>query len=252
MNQNIYVDNHFCTAGMSLKNAKAKSQYNLALHAGSERSHSLANRGALLEELGYTIGDLVCANQTHSNHFQKVDKSDAGKGARSIEDAIPDTDALYTREAGLVLSSFSADCVPITFYHEAEGLIGAVHSGWQGTVKELVPRLFAHLIDGEGCTADGFHAQIGMALGQEKFEVDEDVFLKFQALGYADRFIEFNKETGKYHIDNQLAVKAQLEQAGVSPEHITADRSCTYMSPQGFSYREDKQCGRHMAFIVKK
>lgn len=252
MNRKTYIDNDSYTAGMTIKDLHTDSHNNLALHAGNDRAHSLANREALLSTLGYTIADLVCANQTHSSHFQKVTHADAGKGARTTEGAFLDTDALYTREAGLVLSSFAADCVPVTFYHVTEELVGAVHSGWQGTVKELVPQLFAHLTGSEGCDPAGFRVQIGMALSQEKFEVDEDVYLKFKALGYADPFIEFNEATGKYHIDNQLTVKTQLERAGVLPEHIDIDRSCTYMSPDGFSYREDKQCGRHMAYIVKK
>ncbi|MBT2583319.1 polyphenol oxidase family protein [Planococcus sp. ISL-109] len=252
MNRKTYIDNDSYTAGITVKDLHTNSHNNLALHAGSERAHSLANREALLASLGYTLDDLVCANQTHSNHFREVTRADGGKGVRTTEDAIPDTDALYTREAGLVLGSFTADCVPVTFYHVTEGLAGTVHSGWQGTVKELVPRMLVHLTGSEGCAPEGFRVQIGMALSQEKFEVDEDVYLKFKALGYADPFIEFNEATGKYHIDNQLTVKTQLERAGVLPEYIEIDRSCTYMSPDGFSYREDKQCGRHMAYIVKK
>lgn len=252
VNNKTYIDNDFYTAGITLKDPQTKSENNMALHAGSDREHSLANREALLASAGYPLEELVCANQTHSNHFRQVTREDGGKGARSTEDALPDTDALYTRDSGLMLSSFTADCVPVTFYHVTEDLIGAVHSGWQGTVKELVPRLFAHLTGEERCAPDGFRVQIGMALSQDKFEVDEDVFLKFQALGYADPFIDYNEATGKYHIDNQLTVKTQLERAGVPPEHIAIDRSCTFKSPDGFSYREDKQCGRHMAYIVKK
>ncbi|MDE4086726.1 polyphenol oxidase family protein [Planococcus maritimus] len=252
MNRKTYKDNDSYIAGITLKDPQAKGGNNLALHAGTDREHSLENRKSLLASLGYSIDELVCANQTHSNHFQKVSHADAGKGARTLDDAITDTDALYTRDKGLVLSSFAADCVPITFHHVTEELVGAVHSGWQGTVKELVPKLFAHLIANENCAPEGFRVQIGMALSQEKFEVDEDVYVKFKTLGYAGPFIEFNEETGKYHIDNQLTVKTQLERAGIPAEHIDIDRSCTFKSPDGFSYREDRQCGRHMAYIVKQ
>ena len=252
LNRKTYIDNDSYTAGISVKDPLAKGENNMALHAGIDREQSLENRKVLLTALGYTTDELVCAHQTHSKHFQKVSQADAGKGAQTLDDAIADTDALYTRDAGLVLSSFAADCVPVTFYHVTEELIGAVHSGWQGTVKELVPHLFAHLIAKENCTPDGFRVHIGMALSQEKFEVDRDVYAKFNALSYADPFIDFNETTGKYHIDNQLTVKTQLLRAGVPAEHIHIDRSCTFKSPDGFSYREDKQCGRHMAYIVKK
>ena len=75
------------------------------------------------------------------------------------------------------------------FYNEVEGLVGVIHSGWQGTVKEITLKLFEHLAQVEQCDPTDFHVQIGPALSQEKFEVDADVYVKFKDLGYADDFI---------------------------------------------------------------
>ena len=94
--------------------------------------------------------------------------------------------------------------------------------------------------------------QIGPALSAAKFEVDTDVSEKFAALKYADEFITFNEETNKYHIDNQLVVKTQCQLAGIPEENIAIDRTCTYIEPQAFSYRENRSCGRHVSFIVRK
>ena len=62
----------------------------------------------------------------------------------------------------------------------------------------------------------------------------------------------YNGQTLKYHIDNQQTVKKQCELAGIPAEQITIDRTCTYVSTDGFSYRQDKQVGRHLSFIMKK
>lgn len=78
------------------------------------------------------------------------------------------------------------------------------------------------------------------------------MFDKFRALGYADEFMFYRSETGKYHIDNQKTVKKQCELVGIPSDRIKIDPTCTYISKVGFSYREDKQTGRHMSFIVKK
>ena len=169
-----------------------------------------------------------------------------------MDTAIADTDALYTYEPNLLLCSFTADCVPVIFYNEVNGLIGVIHSGWQGTVKEITSKLFEHLIQDEQCNPSDFHVQIGAALSQEKFEVDEDVYVKFKDLGYADDFMYYNDKTNKYHIDNQQTVKKQCELAGIPAEQITIDQTCTYLNPDGFSYRQDKQSGRHLSFIMKK
>lgn len=62
----------------------------------------------------------------------------------------------------------------------------------------------------------------------------------------------YNDDTDKYHIDNQLTVKMQCKLAGIPAERIRIDWTCTYVDPDGFSYREDKRCGRHLGFVVKK
>ena len=224
----------------------------MALHACENPDNIIENRKKLADSLQLELSDFVCATQTHSANFHRVTLDDKGRGAERIDTAIADTDALYTYERNLVLCSFSADCVPVIFYNEVNGLIGVIHSGWQGTVKEITSKLFKHLTQVEHCNPSDFHVQIGAALSQEKFEVDEDVYLKFKDLGYADDFMYYNDDTHKYHIDNQLTVKKQCELAGIPAERIKIDRTCTYVNPAGFSYREDRQCGRHLGFVVKK
>ncbi|WKA55643.1 peptidoglycan editing factor PgeF [Planococcus shixiaomingii] len=252
MKTNMYINNEKFLAGMTMKDGAAPELNNMALHVCEDPDAVLENRKKLAEDLGFELEDFVCANQTHSASFHKVTFADKGLGAEQVETAIAETDALYTYEPNILLTSFSADCVPVVFYHQKTGLIGAVHSGWQGTVKEITLKLFEHLKQEEGCEPAEFHVQIGAALSQEKFEVDEDVYLKFKALGYADEFIYFNETTGKYHIDNQLTVKKQCELAGIPSGQIAIDRTCTFVSPDGFSYRQDRKSGRHMSFIAKK
>src|SRR5699024_12335464 len=117
--------------------------------------------------LGVELNDVVGSNQTHSANFYEVKREDPGRGALSLDTAIDDTDALYTYEPNIVLCSFTADCVPVLFYHEDTGLIGAIHSGWQGTVKEITLKVLMHLMNA-GNVLTGFHIYLGMALSQDK------------------------------------------------------------------------------------
>ncbi|WP_088007184.1 polyphenol oxidase family protein [Indiicoccus explosivorum] len=252
MKTKIYLDDDNFIAGMTLKSDHLPENNNMALHSCISPETVLGNRKSFTGFIGFRLNDLVCARQTHSANFHEVTAAEKGKGADRMETAIPDTDALYTYEPDLVLASFSADCVPVMFWNRKEGLIGVIHSGWQGTVKEITSDLFDHLIQERHCRPEDFRIQLGAALSQERFEVDEDVFKRFHALGYADEFIYFNEETHKYHIDNQLTVKRQCELAGIPPEQIAIDRTCTFGSAEGFSYRQNRQAGRHMSFMVRK
>ena len=247
-----YVNNEQLIAGITLKDLNELEQNNMALHACEQRENIIQNREKLAAALQCELNHFVCTNQTHSANFYKVTFEDRGLGAKCKETAIADTDALYTYESNVVLCSFAADCVPVVFYDEVRGLVGVIHSGWQGTVKEISRKLLEHLINAEHCMPQHLHVQIGTALSQEKFEVDEDVYRKFKNLRYADDFIYYNDNTNKYHIDNQLVVKKQCELAGIPTTNIVIDRTCTFTNPNGFSYRQNRNSGRHLCFVMKK
>ncbi|GKV64028.1 MULTISPECIES: polyphenol oxidase family protein [unclassified Sporosarcina] len=252
MKINTYIENEGLLAGMTMKDKAEPENGNMALHACESADHVRSNRQQLAGFLGCSPADFVFANQTHSANFHRVTEGDRGRGADDRETAIPETDALYTFDSGIVLCTLTADCVPVIFYSDENSLTGVIHSGWQGTVKEITLKLFRHLQLEEQCDPRRIHVQIGAALSQEKFEVDEDVYIKFHDLGYADEFIEYNATTNKYHIDNQLTVQKQCELAGIPAENITIDRTCTFQSAEGFSYREDRKAGRHVSFIQRK
>lgn len=224
----------------------------MALHTSNHREAVLENRQCLAERLQLSLHQFVCGNQTHSDHFYKVEAKDRGRGAESLDDAIQDVDALYTFEKNIVLTTFTADCVPIIFYSERDSVIGAIHSGWKGTVLSITEKVFTHLRDQEHVDVSNLSVHIGTCLSQNNFEVDGDVAEQFKALAYADDMIYFDKERQKYLIDNQAVVAMQCERAGIAKNNIVMDKTCTMNAEQGFSYREDKKTGRHMTFIMQK
>ena len=239
-------------AGITLKNTAYAEQFNVALHTCTNPQAIIENREKLAVALNTPLEHFVFAHQTHSDQFVKVQAAHKGRGTTSQETAIQAVDALYTFEPNIVCTSFTADCVPITFYSEEHHLVGAVHSGWGGTVKEISYKLFAHLLKVEQVDLSTVNVHIGRALSQEKFEVDADVAEQFKALGYADEWIMYKPEKQKFFIDNQLVVAKQCQLAGIDPKQITIDRTCTFIDADSFSYRQDRSCGRHVSFIVRE
>lgn len=252
VNTNIYFNNAKAIGGTTLKNEEELEQNNMALHVCENAESVVKNREKLAQLLHTDLNHFVCANQTHSANVYKVTAEDRGRGAYSKDTAIPNTDALYTTEPNIVLCTFTADCVPVLFYDRKGDIVGVIHSGWQGTVKEITRKVFEHIREVEDCDLRNFFVYLGPSISQDIFEVDEDVYTKFKQLGYANEFIYYKEETNKYHIDNLKTVKKQCELSGIPTQNIMFDLTCTYRSPQGFSYREDKKCGRHLSFIMKK
>ena len=221
-----------------------------ALHTSNAKD-VLSNRNIVSKDWNIPCNHFVFAQQTHSDHFYKVTQADCGKGTKAYEDGIPDCDALYTRESNIALGIFHADCVPILLYDPITHVIAAIHSGWQGTIKEITRKLATHLMEVEGVKPQNLQAYIGPAIAYQSFEVGMDVVEKVQAISFdTTPFITF-KTDGKALVDNKMLNVQMLKNLGVPSKNITIDKNDTFMNNEAFfSYRRDKHCGRHMSFII--
>ena len=240
-------------AGTTLKDNQQTLNGNLALHTGEDATQVVENRQTLADALQVDVDQFVFANQTHSKKAYRVKAWDRGRGSLSTEDAVDDVDALYTYESDVVVGVFTADCVPVIFYDEDTGLIGAIHSGWKGTVQDIVSATFAQIKnENPDIYMGNIKAILGPSIAQKSFEVDKDVADQFKALGYADDFIQWDDKGQKYLVDNQATVAEQLKRVGVLENNITVSDQDTFEMVDGFSYRLDKTPGRHFNFITRK
>lgn len=241
------------TAGTTLKDPNQTLNGNLALHTGEDATQVLENRQTLADALQVEVDQFVFANQTHSKKAYRVKAWDRGRGSLSTENAVDDVDALYTYESDVVVGVFTADCVPVIFYDEDTGLIGAIHSGWKGTAQDIVSATFAQIKnENPDIYMGNIKVILGPSIAQKSFEVDQDVADQFKALGYADDFIQWDDKGQKYLVDNQATVAKQLKRVGVLENNITVSDQDTFEMVDGFSYRLDKTLGRHFNFITRK
>ncbi len=253
MKSQFYDTPENITAGTTLKDPNQALNGNLALHTGENPTQVVANRQTLADALQVDADQFVFANQTHSKKAYRVKAWDRGRGSLSTEDAVDDVDALYTYESDVVVGVFTADCVPVIFYDEDIGLIGAIHSGWKGTVQDIVSATFAQIKnENPDIYMGNIKVILGPSIAQKSFEVDKDVADQFKALGYADDFIQWDDGHGKYLVDNQATVAEQLKRVGILADNIRLSDQDTLAMVDGFSYRLDKTPGRHFNFITRK
>ncbi len=124
-------------------------------------------------------GDMVCSDQTHTDHIRLVTATDKGKGVVIPKD-YRDVDGLITKEKGIVLCTFFADCVPLFFVDPVKKAIGLSHSGWRGTVRKIGKKTVERMQEEFGTNPADIHAAIGPSICQECYEVSEDVIEKFR------------------------------------------------------------------------
>lgn len=241
-------------AGITLKVNTQPENFNMGLHTAQDTQAVIKNRQKFASDFNLQLNQLVCAKQTHSDHLVKVTKAQAGAGSIDYETAIEDCDALYTKDKGVCLSIFTADCVPVLMFDPIKEIICVVHAGWQGTVKEVTAKSIAYLKEHEDVNPANLKITIGPAICQNNFEVGIDVIEKMHQMSFdTEPFYTYNNDTLKAYVDNKGLNIQQCLNEGVLKENITVDKNCTYANQENFfSYRQDKNCGRHMSFLMMK
>ena len=147
---------------------------NLSLSVGDDPAHVLENRRRLAAALGANSADFVFARQVHGAGVRIVGPDDRGSGAFTLDDAVPDTDALVTTSPDVVLAILTADCVPIVLHDPAVGVLACVHAGWRGTVARVSAAAVAAM-QSLGSRPSDIIAGVGPAVAPARYQVGPDV-----------------------------------------------------------------------------
>ncbi len=218
-----------------------RSSLNLGKRWGDDEQNVEENRRLLAEHAGYDPAQLQLMRHVHGTAVWKV-------GEPLPEPA--EFDGLVTDRVGPVLGAFAADCIPLLFADPVARVIGSAHAGWRGTVNGVAINVLSRM--GEfGSRADDIRVALGPSIGPECFEVGPEVVEQFRAtFGDVPGMVVAGPK--KDHIDLRVAMRTQLERAGVRAENIDASPPCTRCEgDRFFSYRRDgKDGGVHMGFIA--
>ncbi len=218
---------------------------NLGFRVEDNPASVMENYRLVGEDLGLQLENTVLAKQTHTNHIRIITREDAGKGLFRESD-ITDTDGLMTKERGIPLVVFSADCVPILLYDPKTPAIAAIHAGWRGTEKAIAKNAVAMMQEHFGSDPQDILVAIGPSIGPCCFTFGEDATEHFPQ--------NFCKplSQGKFLVDIWSVNREQLQNQGVLPEHIDISGLCTVCHQDKFySYRTHKEhTGRQGAIIM--
>lgn len=249
--------NHPVTAAVSTRlGGVSKAPFdtlNMGLPVGDDPAAVLENRRRFFHVLGSDASRIICAKQVHGTHIEIVGEKDCGRGALSMENAIPDCDGLITAEKNVPLIMNYADCTPLLFYDPVKEVIGLSHGGWRGTAGNIAGKTIDKMVKEFGCRREHILCAIGPAIGKACFEVGGEVIEAFSHLFSAAHMetLSATKPNGKYLFDLHGANRLLMEQAGIPKDHIEDCGICTYCRDDLFySYRKSGgKTGRHMAVL---
>ena len=191
---------------------------------------AMEQKEASTKPVSYTLKNFVCSDQTHTTNIRVVTKEDAGKGVVRERD-YKDVDGLITKEKGLILSTFYADCVPLYFVDPVKKVIGLSHSGWRGTAEKMGKCTVERMKEVFGCNPVDIYAAIGPSICQNCYEVSADVAEAFSETFHGDRMklnqILMPKEGQKFQLNLWKANELILLETGILPQHIEVTDYCT-------------------------
>ncbi len=184
----------------------------------------------------------IYLDQVHSDIIRFIDR---------IPEKNLKGDAMLTHLPELLLIIQTADCLPVLIVDESRKVIAAVHCGWRGTSKRVIQKAIQGMGDRYGCPPSALLAALGPCIGDECYEVGEDVFRAFEKEGLStDFFRPHPSEENKYVFDLKGENIAQMLSVGIEKENIFDADGCTHCDESFHSYRRDgDKAGRMLSFI---
>ncbi len=149
-------------------------------------------------------------------------------------------DAVFTNQAGTLLTIQTADCVPVLLMDSSRGVIGAVHAGWRGAVHGIVAKSVRNMQERFDAVLASLHVAIGPSAGPCCYEVDQPVIdqLAPGMLNASTILKRTGPRTGR--LDLKQLIRWQALSLGIDEDHIHTLNLCTICRPDlFFSYRRE-------------
>ncbi|MFM9160722.1 MAG: peptidoglycan editing factor PgeF [Dolichospermum sp.] len=200
--------------------------------------------GALVYRLKQVHGNTVLTPQEVDHH------------TNIANDDLASADGLISHQPLQAVWVASADCTPVLIGDVKTGQVSALHAGWRGTAAKIVPTAI-NKMQAHGSNLADLRVAMGPAIAGEVYQVAVDVAAKI-----GRTIIPYNEqekiiaalhdlpnspllcdtEPEKVRLDVRRVNALQLEQLGVSLEHIAIAPYCTFQTPEYFfSYRREQQ-----------
>ncbi|WP_291841462.1 peptidoglycan editing factor PgeF [Maricaulis sp.] len=215
---------------------------NLTRSRGDEAARVSDNRERVRKALG--LDALVFATQVHGRAVSRVDGPPKG------DQPAGEADALITNRPGLGLVCQTADCTPILLFDPDNRAVAAIHSGWRGTVQNIVAATVEAMTDAYGSRPEHVLAAIGPSISAVNYRVGPEVVAQFEAVFDVTGGIVSPKDPeGGAHLDVGEACRRQLIMAGLAEASIWRSRACTYADEARlFSARRSHHQGQNGLF----
>jgi polyphenol oxidase len=197
--------------------------------------------------------------QVHGNRVLMPLEIEQYQPLSEAETLLPQADGVISDQEKQGVWVASADCTPVLIGDRITGQVGAIHAGWRGTAKRIVPEAISKFMD-HGSDLKNLVIVMGPAIAGKVYQVDEAVavevgasFLEQTEDSDSQNILELlhnldysplssDQEEGKVRLDVRTINWLQLREMGFKTEQIAIAPYCTYQQPEHFfSYRRTQE-----------
>ncbi len=195
----------------------------------------MANRELVRKALD--VPHLVFPHQTHGAGVVRLTAKNREKTVQA--------DAVFTTEKNVALGVNHADCQAAIYYDPVHEAIGVVHAGWRGLVQNIYARTLEAMQREIGTQPQNLIVCIAPSLGPDHAEFKN----------YKQEFPQdfWGSQVKPNHFNLWEIARKQLNGLGILDKNIEISEVCTYCNKEEyFSYRRDKDTGRHGTVVALK
>jgi YfiH family protein len=161
-------------------------------------------------------------------------------------------DGIITPLSKVIVGVKTADCVPILIATKDKSLVGAIHAGWRGSIKQILYKAILKILT-LGYTTTDILLAIGPHIRPCCYEVGDEVLnmLKQNFPDFKNFILRLN---GRIHLNLTKLNLFQALSCGVPEENIWVSNDCTFCKHDiYYSYRyHGKNRGYQLSFIFKE
>ena len=183
--------------------------------------------------------ELIFARQIHDTAVVIVSDDD------TVQPDIQTGDAMISNIGNKMLVIKVADCQSILIYDPIKKVAANVHSGWRGSIKNVIGCTVMSMIERFDCSPSDLVAGISPSLGPCCAE-----FINYER-EIPEKFWKYRINSD--HFDFWRMSEDQLLSAGLRESNIYSSKICTKCNTDlFFSYRGEKNTGRFASVIGLK
>ena len=218
---------------------------NCGLGSDDNKIKVFKNLRIVKKKINRKAKNIFLLHQVHSNKFVFINKYSKYQKKKKA-------DAVITDIPRLPIAILTADCAPILIYDKQKKMIAAVHAGWKGAYKEIVPKVINFMVK-KGCKRKNMIAVIGPCIAQKSYNVKEDFKRKFLKKNKNNK-IFFKKIKNLICFDLSKYLKLQLKLMKITNLDMinidTFPKKNNFFSARRSLYLNHDDYGRNISLIM--